>query len=140
MDSTRLNTKFFHAQLKSRQERNHISLVCNEQGIIVTDTTQVQQELIKFFHGLMGTYVSEMRCLNSIIANDGYCLNMEKQEDLIKVVLREEIMQTLNDMPSDKAPCGNGFSVEFLKAHWDTVIEEVSTIALQFLEIGKILK
>lgn len=37
-------------------------------------------------------------------------------------------------------PQGDGFPVEFFKAYWDTVGEQVSNVALQFFVTGKILK
>lgn len=55
-----LNSKFFHAQLKERQGTNHISLICNDQGIMITDHVHVQQEFMNFFHDLLGTNASEM--------------------------------------------------------------------------------
>ncbi|XP_070023042.1 uncharacterized protein LOC142176274 [Nicotiana tabacum] len=65
-----LNTRYFHAQLKTRQARNHISSICNDRGIMLTDPAQVQQKFIKFFQKLLGIMASEMPCLNSTIAKD----------------------------------------------------------------------
>ncbi|XP_019248358.1 PREDICTED: uncharacterized protein LOC109227614 [Nicotiana attenuata] len=100
------NTRYFHAQMKTRQARNHISSICNDQGIMLTDPGQIQQEFIKFFQDLLGTKASELPCLNSNIAKDGYCLNREDQQGLIKPVMQEEIVQALKDLPADKAPGG----------------------------------
>lgn len=59
---------------------------------------------------------------------------------MIKPVTKEEIIQALNDLPADKAPEGDGFPVEFFKANWDVVGDDVITTILQFFETGKILK
>jgi len=38
---------------------------------------------------------------------------------------QEEIKDTINSMPSDKAPGPNGFKVAFFKTCWDIVQEDV---------------
>lgn len=36
-----LNTRYFHAQMKTRQARNHIALIFNDQGILLIDPRQI---------------------------------------------------------------------------------------------------
>ncbi|XP_019232377.1 PREDICTED: uncharacterized protein LOC109213078 [Nicotiana attenuata] len=51
---------------------------------MLTDPAQVQQDFIKFFQDLLGAKASEMPCLDSTIAKDGYYINKEDQQgDLI---------------------------------------------------------
>nr|XP_009763624.1 PREDICTED: uncharacterized protein LOC104215506 [Nicotiana sylvestris] len=64
------NIRYFHAQMKTRQARNHISLICNDQGIMLTDPGQIQYEVINFFQELLGTKAAELPCLNNNIAKD----------------------------------------------------------------------
>ncbi|XP_009780001.1 uncharacterized protein [Nicotiana sylvestris] len=71
------NTRFFYAHLKARQARNRVSTICNALGHRLTDPLLVEQELISFFEGLLGTRAAELPCLDVNIARNGPCLDRE---------------------------------------------------------------
>ncbi|XP_019230666.1 PREDICTED: uncharacterized protein LOC109211574 [Nicotiana attenuata] len=65
------NTRFFHAHMKSRQARNKISSIQNEQGVLITDPKLIQQEFLRFFKKLLGTAAEEFPCIDTTITRNG---------------------------------------------------------------------
>lgn len=134
------NSKFFHAQLKARQARNSIVSIWNDQGVQLIEPTQVQKEFTNFFQRLLGTTAHEVSCLNTYYAKDGPCLNREKQQALIQLVPKMEVLQALRDLPNDKSPGIDGFTAEFFKEFWGMIGEKVTQAILQFFDNEKLLK
>ncbi|KAH0714741.1 hypothetical protein KY284_007646 [Solanum tuberosum] len=88
----------------------------------------------------MGSSAVEIPCLNIEVAKDGYCLTRDQQLALVQEVTRDEINRAVQDMPNYKSPGTDGIPVEFFKANWSIVGEEVIQVVTQFIESGKILK
>lgn len=83
------NSKFFHAQVKSRQARNRIDSICNEQGVRLTEPKLVEREFVQFFQALLGTCANELPCLDVNIVKLGPCLTKEQQMGMLQQVTKE---------------------------------------------------
>ena len=67
------------------------------------------------------------------------CSDIQKAY-LKRDVLEAEIKGTLFSMPLNKSPGPDGYSVEFLKASWETVGGDVVAAVVEFFRNGRLLK
>lgn len=134
------NSKFFHAHLKSRQSRNRISVIYDEQRNKLTDTIKIEHEFGGFFQSLLGTSARELPCIDIEIARDGPCLSKEQQQMLSARVTKEEIDEAVRELPDEKEPGIDGFPAEFFKTYWSVVREETRKAVTEFFMKGKMLK
>ncbi|XP_019231907.1 PREDICTED: uncharacterized protein LOC109212693 [Nicotiana attenuata] len=115
------NTKYFHAQWKIRTSKNHIASIYNANGIKLTDPIQIEEEFISFFTNLMGESGETHRCSDAAVVKQGRCLDQQQKEVLVKNITNEEILAAMKDMPHDKAPWVDGFSIKFFTTQWTIV-------------------
>lgn len=130
------NTKYFHAQWKMRSSQRNISSIYTDTGTKLTVPLAIEQEFIAVFKSLMGDRPKEVPCLNSAIVKEGGCLSLEQQRTLIKEVTMEEITAAVKEMPNDKAPGVDGFTVEFFTKNWETVKMDVFAATKEFFITG----
>ena len=63
-----------------------------------------------------------------------------QQDYLKRPVTAAEIKATLFTMPLNKSPGPDGYSVEFIRASWDTVGEDIINDVSEFFRNGRLLK
>ena len=63
-----------------------------------------------------------------------------QQDYLKRPVTAAEIKATLFTMPLNKSPGPDGYSVEFIRASWDTVGEDIINAVSEFFRNGRLLK
>ncbi|XP_013717736.1 uncharacterized protein LOC106421439 [Brassica napus] len=63
-----------------------------------------------------------------------------QQDYLKRPVTAAEIKVTLFTMPLNKSPGPDGYSVEFIRASWDTVGEDIINAVSEFFRNGRLLK
>ncbi|XP_024015937.1 uncharacterized protein LOC112089189 [Eutrema salsugineum] len=64
----------------------------------------------------------------------------QQKLDLVKEVSADEIKSIIFSMPLSKSPGPDGYSVEFLRASWNTVGEDVTSAIREFFRNGRLLK
>nr|XP_016475845.1 PREDICTED: uncharacterized protein LOC107797465 [Nicotiana tabacum] len=127
-------------RLKLRTNTNTINSIYTDLGDNVSDPILVEEEFVKFFRKLLGENNTTCECPNSEVIRQGPCLNMQKKKDLIKVVTRDEILQTIKDMPHDKALGVDGFPIEFFTRHWQVVGDDIYEAVKDFFVTGRLHK
>ncbi|XP_075111172.1 uncharacterized protein LOC142181670 [Nicotiana tabacum] len=111
------NSKYFYAQMKIRANKNTITTVYNNIGVKITDPKAVEKEFTNFFTQLMGKANGLMPCPNTKIIKAGDCLTIQHHQELIKEVTHDEVDEAVREMPKDKVPGVDGYTIEFFTKH-----------------------
>ena len=124
------NTKFFHAMASERYRHNSISSLRLEDGSVVTDHEQMAAALWLNFKNRMGTSHGIEMCfdLSSILDR------VEGLDSLTKVFSKEEMDNTVKNMPIDKSPGPDGFNGLFFKKCWHIISKDFYALAAAFHE------
>ena len=64
----------------------------------------------------------------------------EDNHNLNRPVSEEEVSEVINEMQSGKAPGPNGFNVDFFKAYWETVKQDILEVVEDSRISNKVLK
>ena len=122
------NTKFFHAMASERYRHNSISSLRLEDGSVVTDHEQMAAALWLNFKNRMGSSHGIEMCfdLSSILDR------VEGLDSLTKVFSKEEMDNTVKNIPIDKSPGPDGFNGCFLKSCWKIIKEDFYRMCQDF--------
>nr|GFB18576.1 RNA-directed DNA polymerase, eukaryota, reverse transcriptase zinc-binding domain protein [Tanacetum cinerariifolium] len=105
------NNAYFHKSIKSRQQRNRIDAICDENGARFEGSKVAEQ------------FLSE-----------------EDVMSMVQEVTDEEIKQAMFKIDDNKAPGPDGLSAHFFKKAWNTVGKEVCDAIKDFFVNGEILR
>ncbi|XP_075088611.1 uncharacterized protein LOC142170618 [Nicotiana tabacum] len=92
-----LNTAYFHACIKNRQETNHIGSLVDSAGQLLQSPTKVELEMLNFCKLLLGTSEAQIPAINTQVMQQGDMLSRQQQMQLIRTVIGGEIKQAIQD-------------------------------------------
>jgi len=104
------NTKFFHASIKVRQNRNFICHLYTDTGSCVSDMYQLRNLAPEYFSKIFNQS-SYLNVFPKLVVRKH--LTADAQNWLIREVTREGIMAALFQMNPEKAPGPDGFNLAF---------------------------
>lgn len=107
-------TKFFHALVKQKVNKRHISAMSLEDGSLTSSSEQGAGEFVKHFQSLLGTTVN---CdpIDLDILNVGPKLNFVQEVELVMSISNEDIRKALFNIGDDKSPGLDGYTTHFFK-------------------------
>lgn len=111
------NTKYFTVVMKDKIQRKQINEFTFLGGVVLTDTKEIQEEIISFYKGLMGTNSQNLPSVNKLVMQKGTSLSQEQRIKLLEPVIEDEIQNSLNAIGDDKSPGVDGFNVVLFKNH-----------------------
>jgi len=107
------NIKFFHIRASARRRKNYIHCLQIDEGMAFS-YEEKEKVAGDYFRNHLGT--SAQRAMTLDWQSLGY--TPRDLSELEVPFIREEIKDTINSMPSDKAPGPDGFTGTFFKACW----------------------
>ncbi|XP_062100475.1 uncharacterized protein LOC133806383 [Humulus lupulus] len=132
------NTTYFHASLKQRRMRNHITSFINDEGQIVETYSEVIAHFYNHFKGILGKNSATTGRVDLNCFQQGSVLSLEQQLELIQPFTKKDVKRSLFNIPSIKSLGPDGFGSGFYKALWKDIGEEISEAILMFFERGVI--
>jgi hypothetical protein len=119
-DQNESNTKLFLGLEKSRAKTKNMSSLTDDNGITITEPSEILAEEKKFFENL---YSSKMECQGTesqkakeyFLTEPTQRVRDTDQIALDKQITSEEIAEALKQLPTHKSPGGDGFPVDFYK-------------------------
>lgn len=136
------NTPFYHRTVSSHASRNHIHYLKDADARLYFSIDVIKAHAADYFKGILGS----TDLLSSPVSTDELqtllpfrCSDLQ-QRYLKREVSAAEIKATLFAMPLNKSPGPDGYSVEFLRASWDTVGVDIIKAVTEFFRNGKLLK
>nr|GEY90012.1 RNA-directed DNA polymerase, eukaryota, reverse transcriptase zinc-binding domain protein [Tanacetum cinerariifolium] len=132
-----MNTKIFHAYLKSRRNRSRITMIKNEKGkSFIND--KVPEQFVMHFKEFLGTSQPTQLDLLDKIDFDK-TISHTDAEWMLRPVSNKEIKQAMFDIDDNRAPGPDGFSSKFYKKAWDIIGNDVCVVVKEFFNKGKLL-
>ncbi|CAN1129256.1 hypothetical protein LINPERHAP2_LOCUS5114 [Linum perenne] len=109
------NTKYFHKIANHNRPRNYISSLKID-GVLFEEYDVLASAIVHFYSSL---YL-EQEVSRPFPQFEGFRrISEEVAEDLVKPFSEGEIWEVLRKCAGDKAPGPDGFSMAFLKVHWE---------------------
>lgn len=96
------NTTYLHVSLKNRISQNRITSLTSARGSIMTNSKDIEEEIIGFYKQLLGTCASQLPTVNYQVMRDGSRLDRGQQAHLIAPVTRDEMVQALQGINENK--------------------------------------
>ncbi|XP_018473666.2 uncharacterized protein LOC108844879 [Raphanus sativus] len=136
------NTPFFHKMVAQRVTRNHIHFLKDDNDQFIGTAEGIKAHSAAYFQRILGSTdmptspvtVDELQGLL-----DFRCSDLQ-QRYLSREVTAAEIRATVFSMPLNKSSGPDGYCVEFLRASWDTVGQDVVNAVTEFFRNGRLLK
>ena len=136
------NTPFYHKTVSQHASRNHIHYLKDSNDHLLFSTDAIKAHAADYFQGILGSTdlpLSSATSLELRALLPFRCSELQ-QSYLKRDVTAAEIKATLFAMPLNKSPGPDGYSVEFLRASWDIVGEDIIGAVKEFFRNGKLLK
>lgn len=111
------NTAYYHACMKNKQARNSINKLVTRIGQILKSSAEVEEEILSFYRGLLGTAATQLPTVNPEIMQKGHILTRRQQLQLIRLVTREEVKHSIMDIDDNKAPRCDGTMLSSSRKH-----------------------
>jgi len=107
-----VNTRFFHLVANGKHRKQHIYKLENDQGAVVGDD-QLKSHITQFYKNLFGTPdMSKITLMENQIL-DIPQVSPEENNVLISEFTESKVRDAVFRMEHNKAPCPDGFPVEF---------------------------
>lgn len=135
------NTRFFYSSLRERRSRNNILILNSRDNVKLEDDKAIAAECIDFFDSIFTKETSSDASEAFIeLLNIDKMVSVDDVVDLVKPVIRDEIVVALSSIHSTKSPGPDGFNSYFFKFSWSIVGDDFVAAVQNFFKSGKMLK
>jgi len=135
------NTKFFHRSTLANRAHNKISSIKDKEGNLLNSHEEIEEVLVQNFWGIAQETGSDRDQYIKIISR--HIPKLASREDnfnLNRPVSKEEVSEVLKEMKNGKAQGPNEFNVDFFKACWNTVKQDILDVVEDSMRDKTILK
>lgn len=126
--------------MRERYDKNTIKVLMRDDGNIINKDILIEEEILGFYHGLMGTTVASLVAINPEVMRSGPQISVDEPNGLIFPVTEEEIKLDLYSIEIGKAPDLDGYNAQFYKKAWCIVGKDVVDVILRFFTSSKFYK
>lgn len=134
------NSKLFFTATKVRKARNNISILYNDQGVLLTKPEEIQEEIVGFYRSLLGTAAPIIQAIDLQTVRAGASLSLEARSRLLVPITKQEINDALNNINDSKAPGIDGFNSFFYKKSWNIIKDDIYRAVTEFFEKERLHK
>eukprot|EP00253_Pinus_taeda_P035656 PITA_35656 len=120
------NTKFFHRSAIDYRNANKILELKNNNGEILRNHNDISMLLSNHFDDIaQEPTVNREAAIQEITIAIPRLITEEQNWSLRKKITMEEVEEAVRSMPNDKAPGPDGFTINFYKACWEIVKNDI---------------
>ncbi|GKB25234.1 hypothetical protein Tco_0864635 [Tanacetum coccineum] len=118
-----INNAYFHKTIKSRQQRNIIDVVCDD-NVNRFEGADVADQFVRQFQKFLGENkpMEQIRDMETLFQHK---LSNEEAEYMIREVNDEEIKNAMFQIDDNKASGPDGYSTSFFKKTWSIIGKDV---------------
>eukprot|EP00253_Pinus_taeda_P030678 PITA_30678 len=134
-------TKMYKLQGKLRYIKNKIKEWNTKVfGNIFKEKAKIEEKLEKIHKDWIEPEIDRTEAIADLIKSIPKSISNEKNLALTREISLEEVEEAMKDMPNDKAPGPDGFTINFYKACWEIVKMEVWEVVEDSRRSASILK
>eukprot|EP00253_Pinus_taeda_P006750 PITA_06750 len=136
-----MNTKFFHRSALDHRSSNRILELKNDTGEILKNHNEISALLSDHFKSIaQEPHINRKEAIKELTEAIPKIITADQNWSLCRKISLEETEETIKNMPNDKAPGPDGFTINFYKACWNTVKQDVWEAVEDSIRSGTILK
>eukprot|EP00253_Pinus_taeda_P010319 PITA_10319 len=136
-----MNTKFFHRTALDRRSNNRILELKSETGEMLKNHNEISARLTDHFKLIaQEPHINKENVIKDLTEAIPRIIIADQNWALCRKITMEEIEEAIRSMPNDKAPGSDGFTINFYKACWNTVKQDVWEVVEDSRRSGTILK
>lgn len=132
------NNRFFHDQVKAKQNQTEMTSICHEDGTILYNQDDIGMEILGFYGNLIGKANEDLIGIDLVAMKGGPQLTNDQRSMLVRPISEHEILQALKDIGDLKAPGVNGFGDKFFKVSWHIIKQDVIAVVIEFFNHNRI--
>ena len=129
------NTKYYHACVNSRRQRNWVETIVDENGVLWNTPEEVGEAFVHYYAKLFT--MGKAGDLNPYIQPISCRISAEMNVELTKNFTAEEVIAALFQMSPLKASGSDGLNACFFQKNWPTIGVEVCSVILDILNSGQ---
>ena len=123
------NTIFFHRSTVGNRAHNKISSIKDEGGNLLHSREEIAAVLVQHFCGIaQESFSDKEQSIRVISRHIPKLVSNEDNLNLNSPISEEEISEVLKEIQNGKAPGPDGFNVDFFKACWNIVKQDVLNV------------
>ena len=127
------STKFFHGIEKKNGKNKTWEKILTPDGQLVYGTQNVQKEQVNFYKDLFSSQRTSPN-KSFFLSNPDPQLSQQSQQNLERLITKDEIANAIKKMPNNKSPGEDGIIIEFYKMFWDLIGDDIHEVFLFGLE------
>eukprot|EP00253_Pinus_taeda_P011878 PITA_11878 len=135
------NTKFFHRSALDYRSANKILEIKNKEGEPLKNHHDISALLREHFNSIaQEPHLDREEAIKELLKAIPKSINSDQNWALCREITLGEVEEAVNSMPNDKAPGPDGFTINFYKACWHIVKQEVWDVVEDSRKSGSTLK
>jgi hypothetical protein len=115
------NNHYFHASLKAKHRQCALRAIYKEDGTLLTNHEDIEQEVLQLYGNLMGKADDNLRGIDIVAMRTGPQIPSDQRELLITPITEGEIYTSLKSIGDLKAPGLDGYGAHFFKSTWSII-------------------
>lgn len=133
--------KFFHKFTMDHKAHNRITKLKDSQGREIVSHKDMESILVQHFLSIAEEHLGDRsRFINHFTQYIPQLVTRQDNHNLNRLVSEEEVSEVINEMKNGKAPGPYGFNVDFFKACWKTVKQDILEVVEDSRRSKKVLK
>lgn len=131
-------SKFFFSLEQKNGQKRLIQALRSESGSLLTETTDIRRRATAFYTDLYTSEFEEQQCLSDMFLNDLPNLKKDSADMLDKPLALEELQAAVGGMQNGRTPGIDGLPVEFYKAFWSVIGQDLLGMLNASITDGKL--
>ena len=125
--------------IKKQREKNQINKIRNENGEITTDNTEIQRIIRDYYQQLYANKMGNLEEMDKFLEKYNFPkLEQEEIENLNRSIKSLEIETVIRNLPANKSPGTDGFTVEFYQKFREELTHILLKLFQKIAEEGKL--
>lgn len=125
VDQMDVPSKFFFGLEKKNGQKRFFHSLRSESGIMLNDVNEIRKRISSFYKDLYKSELKEEQNISNSFFKKLPQVSIESNGDLSGELRLEELKKALQSMALGKTPGIDGLQVEFFKAFWSVVGEDL---------------
>lgn len=123
------NTRFFHRSSMANRSHNKISSIKDVKGKLLNTHEDIEAVLVQHFRSIAEeTILARAHFIEDLTRYIPKLVTREDNFNLNRPVTEDEVSEVIKEMKNGKAPGPDGFNVEFFKACWNIVKQDILNV------------